>query len=233
MRPNINRRAEAPTHSRRPPGRARRSGGSLRRLQADSRRLLERITRKKGDGNAHPDRAIDEVLAIAGRQAQRRRRDHLQPRGVRPELFTRLGAIVALAEVQVRVHILGKQTRSDAVDDRCSVSTRCVRRTCSTFAAFQRELGFRADVVTDFYNHHEAHALADAVLQPRLERRLPRHRRCRRRHGPLTAIVTSPTAHSRRCTAATSACLSSLAGRQPRQDVRAGHQGTGLRPRPP
>src|SRR5690349_8491539 len=27
---------------------------------------LERITRRKGDGSEHPDKAIDEVLAIAG-----------------------------------------------------------------------------------------------------------------------------------------------------------------------
>ena len=32
--------------------------------------------------------------------------------------------------------------------------------------AFQRELGFRDDAVTDFYNHHEAHALAPLFYSP-------------------------------------------------------------------
>jgi carbamoyltransferase len=118
---------------------------------------LERLTRHKGDGRAHPDLAIDEVLSIAG--ATRRDVDvvslgrMLLPfeyfrkiRGTRWLHWQYRKHVKKIARRHMMAEILRYRTaRADDIFDA---------------PAFCRASGFRADTDVHFYNHHESHALA-------------------------------------------------------------------------
>src|SRR5262245_6953200 len=124
---------------------------------------LERLTRLKGDGSIFPDPAIDEVLAIAG--ATRRDVDVVMySRAMFPTRYWRTLNGFRWLHDQLRVHVKHK-TRRMLVDELARLRT--LRATdVLDVAAFQRTCGFRDDVVTGFYNHHEAHALAPLFYSP-------------------------------------------------------------------
>ena len=124
---------------------------------------LERLTRRKSDGSRHPDLAIDEVLSIAG--ATRRDVDVVTySRSMFPtRYFRRLHGAEWLRE-QYRTHIR-RRLRRQLVPEIFRHRTTDI----STFLdidSFQRDSGFRPDVVTSFYNHHEAHALPTLFYSP-------------------------------------------------------------------
>jgi carbamoyltransferase len=124
---------------------------------------LERLTRLKGDGHIFPDPAIDEVLSIAG--ATRRDVDVVVfSRGMFPTRYYRTLEGWRWLHEQYRGYVKGR-TRRMLVEDLVRLRT---TRATDVFdvASFQRELGFRDGVVTDFYNHHEAHALAPLFYSP-------------------------------------------------------------------
>ncbi|WP_259781877.1 carbamoyltransferase C-terminal domain-containing protein [Aestuariispira ectoiniformans] len=116
---------------------------------------LERLTRKKGDGNRFPDEAIEEVLSIAG--MARKDVDVLlcSRMGFPAQYFTHWSA-PKKAEYELRAklgnprikHISGEMQRSKTVDLSAIFNK----------GRFLTENGFRADAVMDFYNHHYAHA---------------------------------------------------------------------------
>ena len=124
---------------------------------------LERLTRVKGDGTRHPDRAIDEVLAIAG--ATRRDVDVVcYSRSLLPtRYFRNLRGFDWLRE-QYRTHVAGK-SRRQMMPELFRHNTSDID-TFFDIAAFQRDSGFRDDVKTYFYNHHEAHALPALFYSP-------------------------------------------------------------------
>src|SRR3954471_10894251 len=117
---------------------------------------LERLTREKGDGSVFPDAAIDEVLSIAG-MARRDVDAVVYSRAMFPSrYFSSLTGLRWLRD-QVRARVKHK-TRRMLVDELTRLRT---TRAADVFdiRTFHRTCGFRDDVVTDFYNHHEAHAL--------------------------------------------------------------------------
>jgi carbamoyltransferase len=118
---------------------------------------LERLTRRKNDGQIFPNPAIDEALSIIG--ATRRDVDVVvYSRSLFPtRYYRRLKGLRWLRE-QWRSRVKNK-TRRMMVEELARLRT--IRVTdVFDIAAFQRDIGFRNHVVTDFYNHHEAHALA-------------------------------------------------------------------------
>ena len=118
---------------------------------------LERLTREKGDGRIFPDPAIDEVLGIAG--ATRRDVDVVMySRAMFPTRYWRTLHGFRWLHDQLRVRVKHK-TRRMLVDELARLRTLHASDVLDV-AAFQRACGFRDDVVTEFYNHHEAHALA-------------------------------------------------------------------------
>ncbi len=124
---------------------------------------LERLTRFKGDGSIFPGPAIDEVLSLAG--ATRRDVDVVvYSRSMFPTCYFRALTGMRWLQEQVRIH-LKKRTRRMLVDDLVHQRTTAAADVLD-IGAFQRELGFRDDAVTDFYNHHEAHALAPLFYSP-------------------------------------------------------------------
>lgn len=124
---------------------------------------LERLTRIKGDGTQHPDRSIDEVLAIAG--ATRGDVDVVcYSRSLLPtRYFRNLRGFDWLRE-QYRTHVAGKPRRQ-MMPELFRHNTSDID-TFFDIAAFQRDSGFRGDVKTYFYNHHEAHALPALFYSP-------------------------------------------------------------------
>jgi carbamoyltransferase len=124
---------------------------------------LERLTRNKGDGSTHPDACIDEVLAIAG--ASRRDVDAVvYSRAMfATRYFRNLPGHVWLRE-QFRMHAQNRMRRMMAWDFRRSNTLDAAD--IFDLAAFQRDAGFRQDVITGFYNHHEAHALPALFYSP-------------------------------------------------------------------
>jgi carbamoyltransferase len=124
---------------------------------------LERLTRLKGDGHVHPDRAIDEVLGIVG--ATRRDVDVVvYSRSMFPTRYFRNLRGLAWLDAQLRRYV-EKKTRRMMVWDFLRLQTLRVEDLFDV-ASFQRDCGFRPDVVTDFYNHHEAHALPALFYSP-------------------------------------------------------------------
>jgi carbamoyltransferase len=124
---------------------------------------LERLTRRKSDGSHHPDAAIDEVLSIAG--ATRRDVDVVAySRGMFPtRYFRHLHGIEWLRE-QYRTY-LRRRPRRQLMPELFRHETTDV----SVFMdidSFQRDGGYRPDVITTFYNHHEAHALPALFYSP-------------------------------------------------------------------
>ena len=124
---------------------------------------LERLTRRKSDGSRHPDLAIDEVLSIAG--ATRRDVDvATYSRSMFPtRYFRRLHGAEWLRE-QYRTHIR-RRLRRQLVPEIFRHGTTDIG-TLLDIDSFQRDSGFRPDVVTSFYNHHEAHALPTLFYSP-------------------------------------------------------------------
>lgn len=124
---------------------------------------LERITRRKGDGSEHPDKAIDEVLAIAG--ARRSDVDAVAySRMTYPQRYFRKLQGMRWLKMQYRAYVRGKpnmwldgelaRAHTHRADDVFDV------------AAFQRDGGFRDNAAVHFYNHHEAHALPMLFYSP-------------------------------------------------------------------
>ena len=124
---------------------------------------LERVTRKKGDGTVHPDRAIDEVLAIAGHT--RRDVDVIAySRAVfEQSYFTHLKGSRWL-KIQVRAHLLGKSRIWIGVEMQRERTLRA--EDVFDLASFQSDGSFRPDAEVYFYNHHEAHALPTLFYSP-------------------------------------------------------------------
>jgi carbamoyltransferase len=124
---------------------------------------LERLTRIKGDGDSFPDLAIDEVLSIAG--ATRRDVDVVAySRAMFPTAYYRRIRGWTWLREQFRHRVQGKsrrmmwsemtRLRTTHVDDLFDMTS------------FQRDKGFRPDVLTYYYNHHEAHALPALFYSP-------------------------------------------------------------------
>ena len=124
---------------------------------------LERITRKKGDGTAHPDRAIDEVLAIAGKT--RSNVDVIAySRSVFDQgYFTHLKGSRWL-KIQFRAHVLGKKRIWIGVEMQREHTLHA--EDVFDLASFQSDGNFRPDAEVAFYNHHEAHALPTLFYSP-------------------------------------------------------------------
>src|SRR4051812_19852730 len=124
---------------------------------------LERLTRQKGDGTIFPDPAIEEVLSIAG--ATRRDIDTVvYSRAMFPTRYYRSLSGYAWMEVLFRRWV-ERKTRRMMVWDFARLRT-MDPNVVFDVEAFQRDCGFRSDVVTDFYNHHEAHALPTLFYSP-------------------------------------------------------------------
>jgi carbamoyltransferase len=117
---------------------------------------LERLTRRKSDGSRHPDAAIDEVLSIA--RATRRDVDVVTySRSMFPtRYFRHLRGIEWLRE-QYRTYLRGRPRRQ-LMPELFGNQTTDIRAFLD-IDSFQRDSGYRHDVITTFYNHHEAHAL--------------------------------------------------------------------------
>jgi len=124
---------------------------------------LERLTRRKSDGSRHPDLAIDEVLSIAG--ATRRDVDVVTySRSMFPSRYFRhLGGTEWLRE-QYRTYIR-RRPRRQLIPEIFRYGTTDINAFLDV-DSFQRDSGFRPDVVTSFYNHHEAHALPTLFYSP-------------------------------------------------------------------
>jgi carbamoyltransferase len=124
---------------------------------------LERLTRRKSDGSRHPDLAIDEVLSIAG--ATRRDVDVVTySRSMFPtRYFRHLHGIEWLRE-QYRTH-LRRRPRRQLIPEIFRHNTTDINDFLDV-SSFQRDGGFRPDVTTSFYNHHEAHALPTLFYSP-------------------------------------------------------------------
>jgi carbamoyltransferase len=124
---------------------------------------LERLTRRKSDGSRHPDLAIDEVLSIAG--AARRDVDVVTySRSMFPtRYFCHLDGAEWLRE-QYRTYIRGRPRRQ-LIPEFFRYGTTDINAFLDV-DSFQRDSGFRPDVVTSFYNHHEAHALPTLFYSP-------------------------------------------------------------------
>lgn len=124
---------------------------------------LERLTRRKSDGSRHPDAAIDEVLSIAG--ATRRDVDVVTySRSMFPtRYFRHLHGVEWLRE-QYRTY-LRRRPRRQLMPEVFRHHTTDVR-VFLDIDSFQRDSGFRPDVVTSFYNHHEGHALPALFYSP-------------------------------------------------------------------
>jgi carbamoyltransferase len=124
---------------------------------------LERLTRRKSDGSRHPDAAIDEVLSIAG--ATRRDVDVVTySRGMFPtRYFRHLHGVEWLRE-QYRTYFRGRPRRQ-LMPELFRHQTTDVR-VFLDIDSFQRDSGYRPDIVTAFYNHHEGHALPALFYSP-------------------------------------------------------------------
>jgi carbamoyltransferase len=124
---------------------------------------LERLSRRKSDGSRHPDLAIDEVLSIAG--VTRRDVDVVTySRSMFPtRYFRHLGGSEWLRE-QYRTYIR-RRPRRQLIPEIFRHGTTNIG-TFLDIESFQRDGGFRPDVVTSFYNHHEAHALPALFYSP-------------------------------------------------------------------
>lgn len=124
---------------------------------------LERLTRRKSDGSCHPDAAIDEVLSIAG--ATRRDVDVVTySRGMFPtRYFRHLHGVEWLRE-QYRTY-LRRRPRRQLIPELFRHRTTDVR-VFLDIDSFQRDSGYRTDVITAFYNHHEGHALPALFYSP-------------------------------------------------------------------
>ena len=124
---------------------------------------LERLTRNKGDGSTFPELAIDEVLSIAG--ATRRDVDAVAySRAMFPTAyFSRVGGVTWLRE-QFRARVQNKTRRMMWTEMQRLRTTEV--GSFFDVARFQRDRGFRDNVVTHFYNHHEAHALPALFYSP-------------------------------------------------------------------
>src|SRR5262249_18502360 len=124
---------------------------------------LERLSRRKSDGSRHPDLAIDEVLSIAG--ATRRDVDVVTySRSMFPtRYFRHLRGIERLRE-QFRMYMRGR-ARRQIMPELFRHGTTDINAFLDV-DSFQRDGGFRSDVITAFYNHHEAHALPTLFYSP-------------------------------------------------------------------
>lgn len=188
---------------------------------------LERLTRLKGDGTRHPDLAIDEVLSIAG--VTRRDVDVVTySRSLLPtRYFRKLHGTEWLRE-QYRTYIR-RRPRPQLMPEifRCGIAN---IPALFDVGAFQRDSGFRTDVITSFYNHHEAHALPTLFYSPWTNALI------------VTADGGGDTVHySHRHFAAGQLNplwrrehdFDAARGRQPRQDVWLGNEGAGIQTRTP
>jgi carbamoyltransferase len=118
---------------------------------------LERLTRHKGDGRAHPDLCIDEVLSIVG--ASRRDVDAAAfSRSEFPVRYYRNIRGIRWLREQYRHHV-EKRTRRYMPPEFRRYNTRAAEDVFKV-AKFRRESGMRDDTSVLFYNHHESHALA-------------------------------------------------------------------------
>ena len=118
---------------------------------------LERLTRHKGDGREHPDRAIDEVLSIAG--ATRKDVDVAAfSRSEFPTIFYRNIVGVRWLREQYRRYI-EKNTRRYMPPEFLRYHTRHIEDIFK-IDEFRRAGGFHEHTQIYFYNHHESHAVA-------------------------------------------------------------------------
>ena len=116
---------------------------------------LERLTRKKGDGD-DPQRCIDEVLEIAG--VTRRDVDVLATsRSEFPaRYFTHFHGWRWIRE-QFRTNVQGRRLRQ-VHREGLRANTARVEEFFDV-ASFRQDFGLRPDATVYFYNHHRAHAL--------------------------------------------------------------------------
>jgi carbamoyltransferase len=118
---------------------------------------LERLTRHKGDGRAHPDLAIDEVLSIIG--ATRKDVDAACfSRTEFPTEFYRVIRGVRRFNETYRKYVEGKFRRYMPPEFQRNNTTNI--EDIFDIAKFRRASGFADSARVYFYNHHESHALA-------------------------------------------------------------------------
>jgi carbamoyltransferase len=118
---------------------------------------LERLTRVKIDGGRIPDEAIDECLAIAGRDRSEVDAVALS-RAVFPWRWcSHLGAGRKLGR---RFQELQGRVRHVSLERELMRARRTDSEGILDAARLRREMGFRDDCRVHFYNHHRAHALA-------------------------------------------------------------------------
>jgi carbamoyltransferase len=112
---------------------------------------------------ATPDLAIDEVLSIAG--VTRRDVDVVTySRSLLPtRYFRKLHGTEWLRE-QYRTYIR-RRPRRQLMPEIFRCGTADIPALFDV-GSFQRDSGFRTDVITSFYNHHEAHALPTLFYSP-------------------------------------------------------------------
>jgi carbamoyltransferase len=124
---------------------------------------LERLTRHKNDGRTYPDACIDEVLAIVG--AARADVDVIGwSRSEFPTHYYKTIRGVRWLREQYRKHV-EKNTRRFMLAELRRYHTPSAEDVFDV-AGFKTDGGFRADAVTFFYNHHEAHALPALFYTP-------------------------------------------------------------------
>jgi carbamoyltransferase len=118
---------------------------------------LERLTRLKCDGRAHPDLAIDEVLSIAGKN-----RKDVDAAGFSrtefPTIFYKNIRGVRWIREKYRKYV-EKRTRRYMPREFLRYNTPDIDDIFKV-DKFRHASGFRDDTKIFFYNHHEAHALA-------------------------------------------------------------------------
>jgi carbamoyltransferase len=118
---------------------------------------LERLTRHKCDGREHPDRAIDEVLSIAGKTRQ-----DVDVAGFSrtefPTIFYKNIRGVRWIREKYRKYV-EKRTRRYMPREFLRYNTPDINDIFKV-DKFRYASGYRDDTKIFFYNHHEAHALA-------------------------------------------------------------------------
>ncbi len=117
---------------------------------------LERLTRRKIDGDRVPVEAIDECLAIAGR----RRADIdavMLGRGAFPQRY--FTHFTGRKRISAALRRLAGREKNKYMEAECVRHRRADSLAMFDRAAFLRDFGFRPDAHLGFFNHHLAHAL--------------------------------------------------------------------------
>src|SRR5262249_41953387 len=117
---------------------------------------LERLTRRKIDGDRVPVEAIDECLAIAGRGREEVGAVVLG-RGAFPQRY--FTHFTGRKRISAAVRRIAGREKNKYMESECVRHRRSDSHAMFDGAVFLRDHGFRPDTQLWFYNHHQAHAL--------------------------------------------------------------------------